>query len=159
MLGMYPHQMDGKTTTIVPSQNPGTEMKIIAMLRATWSPMVSWRIAEYMPMGTPISRDTKQAENAELDGDRNPYDNLVDYGSLLPQGVAQRSVQDEILQPARVLDVDWHVQAQLLFEIGSGDVGEVVHPRCHHVNDVARNETDDEEDDQGDEKERRNDEE
>ena len=86
---------------------------------------------------------------------RNPYDDLVDYGSLLPQGVAQRSVQDEVFEPAHVLDMNWHVEAELLFEVCPGDVGEVVHPRRHHIDDVARNEAYDEEDDQGDVKERR----
>ena len=144
-----------RTTMVVPSQNPGTEMKIIAILRAIWSPMVSWRIAEYMPMGTPISRDTSRP--------RIPSSSVT--GTLMMTSSTTEvcchrespSVlcRTRFFEPAHVLDMNRHVEAELLFEVCPGDVGEVVHPRRHHINDVARNEAYDEEDYQGDEKERR----
>ena len=83
------------------------------------SDVVAGRILPYRRVYAHRKRDEQAddySEEAELHANRHFTQDVVPYLRLAPQRLSEVSPQDDVPEPAHILNVGWHVQSQAPFE-------------------------------------------
>ena len=126
---------------MIPSQKLGVDRPMTATERPTKSAAVSWANRRVDAHRQGYDEPDGDCQDAELDGNRQPFDYPLLHRPAAQQGFAEASPQENPSQPPSILHPGRHVQSQLPFKrlpvyLREGHL----HPAQHDVDDIAGDE-------------------